>query len=168
VAEDPTPDPEKEPDPDPTPDPKADEPFDQDRAMATIKAQRETEAAAVKRAKELEAKVKEYEDRDKTETQRAAEATEASKRERDAAKAEAFGLRMLVKYGLDEEDLDLLGAGDEAQIEARAKRLAERDGGKADDPKRRPRERLRSGATRVDEPDETDPAKLAGNVSRGW
>lgn len=144
------------------------ETFDKDRAMATIKAQREAEAAAVKRAKELEAKVKEYEDRDKTEQQRATEATEASKREAAEAKAEVIRLRMLVKYGLDEEDLDLLGAGDETQIEARAKRLAERAGGKAEDPKRRPRERLRSGATRVDEPDETDPVKLAGNVSRGW
>ena len=168
MAEDPTPDPERDSDPDPTPDPKAGEPFDQDRAMATIKTQRESEAAAVKRAKELEAKVKEYEDRDKTEQQRATEATEASKREAAEAKAEVIRLRMLVKYGLDEEDLDLLGAGDEAQIEARAKRLSERSNGKADDPKRRPKERLKTGATSVDEPDELDPSKLAARVPRSW
>lgn len=145
-----------------------DEPFDQDRAMATIKAQRESEAAAKKRAQELEARVKEYEDRDKTEQQRSAEAAEASKREAADAKAEVIRLRMLVKYGLDEEDLDLLGAGDEAQIEARAKRLSDRFAGKADDPKRRPKERLRSGATGDTEPEEKDPSKLAGQVSRGW
>jgi hypothetical protein len=144
------------------------EPFDQDRAMSTIKAQRESEAAAKKRAAELEAKVKEYEDRDKTEQQKAAEATETSKREAAEAKAEAIRLRMLLKYGLDEEDLDLLGAGDETQIEARAKRLSERSGGKADDTRRRPKERLRTGATRDAEADEKDPSKLAASVSRGW
>jgi hypothetical protein len=166
--DDTTPDPTEDPAPNPTPDSKPDEPFDQDRAMATIKAQRASEAAAKQRAQELEAKVKEYEDRDKTESQREAEEKEAARQEAAEAKAEVIRLRMLVKYGLDEEDLDLLGAGSEEQIEARAKRLSERVAGKVDDPKRRPKERLRSGATGDTEPEEKDPSKLAGQVPRGW
>lgn len=144
------------------------EEFDKDRALATIKKQREAEKAANDRAKALEAKLKEFEDRDKTEAQKAAEERDTSKQEATEAKAEVIRLRMLVKYGLDEEDLDLLGAGDEEQIEARAKRLCERSTGKAEDPKRRPKERLRTGATGDTEPEESDPTKLAGQVPRGW
>lgn len=150
-----------------TPEVPEDEEFDKDRALETIRKQRENEAAAKKRAKELEAKVKEFEDRDKSEAEKTAEARAKAEKEAADARSEANRLRAAIKYGLDEEDLDLLGSGDAEQIEARAKRLAERFSAK-DEPPRRPRERLRSGATSVDKPEKSDPASLAADVPRGW
>lgn len=128
------------------------EEFDKDRALATIRKQRESEAAAVKRAKDLEAKVREFEDRDKSEQERLTEARDQAATDAASARAEATRLRMAIKYGLDEEDLDLLGEGDEEKIEARAKRLSERSAPK-DESKRRPREDLRAGAVPGVEPD---------------
>lgn len=122
------------------------EEFDKDRALATIKKQRESEDAAKKRAQELEAKVREYEDRDKTEAQKNAEAKDVASKEAIEAKSEVSRLRMAMKYGLAEEDLDLLGTGDDEQIEARAKRLAEMTVSSKEDPKGRPKERLKAGA----------------------
>lgn len=138
---------------------KVDEPFDKDRALETIRKQRESEKAALDRAKALEARVQEYEDRDKTETQRTAEAREKAEKDAADARAEAIRLRVAMKHGLSEEDLDLLGTGDEEQIEARAKRLAELSAAKnGDEPRRRPQERLRSGVAPGAEPnEETEP-----------
>ena len=137
--------------------------FDKDRALATIRKQRESEAAAKKRAQELEAKVREFEDATKDEKTKLTEAKEQAASEAAEAKAEVSRLKMAIKYGLDEEDLDLLGTGDEEAIERRAKRLAERSGS-SDDPPRRPRERLKPGAAPSSEPEETDPRKLAAKV----
>lgn len=169
LPDDPTPDPVEDPtpNPDPAPAPESEEEFDKERALATIRKQRESEAAAKKRAQELEARLKEFEDRDKTEAQKLAEAREAAAREAEEAKAEVLRLRAAIKYGLDEEDLDLLGVGDEETIERRAKRLAERSAPPPDSSSR-PRERLKPGTVPVVEPEETDPAKLAAQVPRGW
>ena len=135
----------------------AEEAFDKDRALETIRKQRESEKAAVDRAKALEAKVREYEDKDKTEAQKLSDAKDAAAAEAAEAKAETIRLRMAMKYGLDEEDLDLLGTGDEETIEARAKRLSERTQPNEDDARRRPRERLKPGARPNTEADDVQP-----------
>ena len=148
---------------------KDDEPFDKDRAMETIRKQRDSEKAALKRAEDAEAKAKAFEDRDKTDAQKTAEAKDAAEKKAAEKESEVLALRAAIKYGLDEEDLDLLGTGTEEQIEARAKRLSERGAAaKDDDTRRRPRERLRPGAAPAAEPDENDPKKLAAAVPRGW
>lgn len=145
------------------------EEFDKDRALATIKKQREAEKAANDRAKALEAKLKEFEDRDKSEAQKLAEAKDTAVQEAAAAKTELIRLRVAMKYGLAEDDLDLLGTGTDEEIEKRAKRLAELTKvEEPEDPKRRPRERLRPGAAPTSDPEPNDPASLAGQVSRSW
>ena len=96
-------------------------------------------------AKELRSKVKDFEDRDKTELQRLTEAKDEAAQAAEQAKVEATRLRMAIKYGLDEDDLDLLGTGDEDEIESRAKRLAERTQ-PANSNDRTPREALKPGA----------------------
>lgn len=139
------------------------EEFDLDRAKSKISKANKEAAGLRRRLRELEplaAKAKELEDRDKTEAQRATEAGEQARREAAEARAEAIRLRVAMRYGLAEEDLDLLGVGDEDQIDARAKRLAERFNAKDDrtapEPRRRPQERLRAGAVPGVDPKELD------------
>ena len=76
-------------------------------------------AAAAKRLAEIE-------DAAKTEQQRLEDRATAAERERDEARVELTRLRMAARYGITEDDLDLLGSGTDEEIEARAKRLAER------------------------------------------
>lgn len=148
------------------------EEFDKDRALATIKKQREAEAAAKKRAQELEAELRKYQDRDKSEQEKAAEkAAEAEKR---ATAAERAALRLEVALDKAPEGMPV------AQVRKLAKRLAgetreefEADADELfgdfapadeDTARRRPRERLRPGAAPASEPEETDPQKLADLV----
>ena len=95
-------------------------------------------------AKELRSKVRDFEDRDKTELQKLTEAKDEAAKAAEQAQTETVRLRMAIKYGLDEDDLDLLGTGDEETIESRAKRLAERTQPASND--RTPREALKPGA----------------------
>lgn len=81
---------------------------------------------ANKEAEKLRLKLKEYEDRDKTEAEKAAEALQELALERDGAVSELARMRAALKYGLSTDDLDLLGSGPAEDIEARAKRLADR------------------------------------------
>jgi hypothetical protein len=69
------------------------------------------------------------------------------------------------RHGLDDDLVDLLGAGTSEQIDARAKALTDRLTAAAQPTgspvPRRPVEQLRGGADPTTPPDETDPAKLA-------
>lgn len=139
--------------------------FDKDRALATIRKQREAEAAAEKRAKDAEAELKTYRDAEKTDQEKLAEGKATAEKEAADARNELTRLRVAMKYELDEEDLDLLGTGTEEQIEARAKRLAERGSSSEGEARSgRPRERLKPGAVPSAEVEETDPRKLAQQI----
>ena len=124
-----------------------------EKALAEFKRRaREAEKAR----KELEARVREFEDRDKSEQQRLEERAATAERERDDARVELTRLRMATRYGIAEDDLDLLGSGSDDEIEDRARRLADRF---ASTPPAsvpgRPAEQLRplrSGATAEDAP----------------
>ncbi len=93
-------------------------------------------------------------------------------RERDEARqqAESNGgelarLRAAMKYGLAEDDLDLLGTGTPEEIDERAKRLADRLGTATKKPAtRRPSESLRGGNDPEREPEETDLRKLGARM----
>lgn len=127
--------------------------------------------------KPLADKAKQLEEAQKSESEKLNDRASSAEKEATKAKAEAAKLRMAIKYGLSEEDLDFLGSGDEEEIEERAKRLSERLKSKTDDEetedkpevKRRPVERTkRTGATGRTEADEMDPAKLAAGISRDY
>lgn len=167
-------DPGKEPDP--TPDEQPDQP-DDDAPPHGDEPDWKTEARKwEKRAKEnsdAAARLKEIEDEQKSEQQKLADQLEDARNEGASAKTEAARLRAAIKYGLSEDDLDLLGTGTADEIEDRAARLAKRLGldsndDDEDEPRvtRRPKERLRPGATPSSEPEETDPIKLAAQVPR--
>lgn len=94
-------------------------------------------------------------------------------RERDEARsnaetstAELARMRAAMRYGLAEDDLDLLGTGTPEQIDERAKRLADRLGSAAKKPpaSRRPAEDLRGGTEPEREPEETDLRKLGARM----
>lgn len=146
-----------------------DDELDLDRAKAKIAKVNQEAASLRKRLKEAEPlaqKALEAEEAAKDEKTKLTEAKEAAAQEAAEAKTEAIRLRMLLKYGLEEDDLDLLGTGDEEAIEARAKRLQERSKGQEPNNGRVPRERLRPGAVPSSEPEETDPRKLAAGLPR--
>jgi hypothetical protein len=118
-------------------------------------------------------KLQEIEDANKSETQKLQDkAAESDKR---AAEAEARALRLEVasEKGLTAKQASRLVGTTKEELEADADELLESFGGK-DDKKddtstsRRPKERLKSGATPSSEPEELDPKKLADRVPTGW
>lgn len=126
-----------------------DETFDEARAREKIKKANSEAEGLRRRLRELEPlaeKAKALEDASKTDLERLEQRAGGAERERDEAVGEALRLRAAIRHGLDLDDLDLLGTGSEEQIEARAKRLAERAGRPG-----RPTERLRGGAEPRDE-----------------
>lgn len=160
MADDPTPDRQSDPapDPDPTPDPKIDEPFDKDRALDTIRKQRESEAAAVRRAKDLEAKVKEYEDASKSDQDKLTERATGAEKEAADARRDAARLRVALKKGLTETQARRLVGDDEEALENDADELlASFQTEEKEDPPRRPRERLRAGAVPDVESEDAEP-----------
>lgn len=65
------------------------------------------------------------EESQKTEAQKLADAVEQHRRDADKARADLVRMQVALRHRIPEDDLDLLGDGDEAQIEARAQRLAD-------------------------------------------
>lgn len=116
-----------------------------------------------KRAKENFAQVNELkpraeqfsalEEASKSELQRIRESLEVANRERETARSDARRFRVAAEHGIDKDDLDLLGTGDEEQLTARAVRIADlRKAAAAAEttaqrPPQRPNEQLRPGAT---------------------
>jgi hypothetical protein len=126
-------------------------------------AQAKANAAAAKRLAEIE-------DANKTETQKLTEAKAEADKAAAKANAELARLRVAMRKGLTEAQAKRLVGETEEELEADADELlasfGHKDaGGDAGKPTR-PKERLRSGAAPDEEPDETDPRKLAAMVPR--
>ena len=96
------------------------------RALQREREQRRALEQQLKSLEPLAARARELEDAQKTEQQRLEERAAAAERERDETRQELTRLRMAARYGLAEDDIDLLGVGSDEEIEARAKRLADR------------------------------------------
>lgn len=145
------------------------EAFDQERAMAKIKKANDEAKGLRTRVKELEAleaKVREYEDSQKSEAEKIQSRAEKAEQRAQAVEAELIRERIARRHHLDEDDMDLLGAGTEEQIEARAKKIAAKNAAAAGvtataPPTEKPTERLRPGATSTEanlEPPDAYPA----------
>ena len=129
--------------------------------------------ANAKEIDKLKTQLQAYADRDKTDAQRATDKMTAAEKDATDAKREAMRLRVALRKGLTETQAKRLVGDTEEDLEADAEELlasfqpaneeAEPKGGT---PSGRPKERLRSGAAPDEEPDETDPAKLAAKVPR--
>lgn len=139
--------------------------FDPARAWHTITSLRERE-------KELSRQVLTPEQREqlaeygslveasKSEQQRKDEALAATAKERDEARAEALRYRVAAMHGIGSDDLELLGAGSEEQLTARAQRIAALRNAAAVPPAtplpKRPTEQLQPGATPAADKSEED------------
>lgn len=75
---------------------------------------------------EAKSRLQEYEDANKTEMERLSDALTASESKVTSTESELARLKAAVKFGIAEDDLDLLGAGTPAEIEQRAEKLAAR------------------------------------------
>lgn len=160
----PQPDPPTNPTPPPAPPPAADD-------VAALK-------AALKKANDEAAasrhRLKEIEDRDKSEGEKLTDrATAAEKRAVDA-EARALRLEVAAAKGLTPGQAKRLAGTTKEELEADAEELlsdfAPINGGedtdRRDTPGGRPKERLRGGGAPTDEPEETDPRKLADLIPR--
>lgn len=133
--------------------------------------------AAQKALKDANAKIKEYTDKDKTETQRLSETAEEAKGQAQAAQQNLRKLQAAMDQAPEGATLTqiravakrLSGDSDE-ELEEDAKELFDlftpstSDKGKA--PAGRPKEKLRGGGNPEEEPEETDPRKLADLIGR--
>jgi hypothetical protein len=149
--------------------------FDEATAKAALKKKNNEAANLRKRLKELEPlakKAKVLEDAQKSEGERLTEAKTASDKEASDAKQEAARLRVALKKGLTETQAKRLVGETEEELEADADDLlnsfkpaeeeAEEEESQEDaETKRRPKEKLRPGATPSAEEEETNPRKLA-------
>jgi len=135
--------------------------------------------ALLKRAEAAEAENKKHEDANKTEGQKLAEAKTSAEQRATTAEGDLARLRVALSKGLTgdkalalakrlvgETEEELAADADEliASFAEENTESAEDDDAKA----RRPRERLRPGGVPGAEPDETDPRKLAEQVSSDW
>ena len=129
-----------------------DEPFDAARALKKIHKANAEATALRKRA-------------------RAAEAKAATSNEKDqritALEAEKLRIRIGYRHGLPDELIDRLQGTTEEEILADAEKLLGAiTAGKKPSPTQRPKEALRGGSKPDEEPEETDPRKLAALVPR--
>lgn len=178
MADDPAPDPEPTPDPDPKPDPKpepekkppwGDKDFDAEKAWKRIQAMDSDKKKLQDRLDKFEREQKEREDAEKSEQQKLQEALDAERKRSGSASQEAARLRVALKKGLTETQAKRLVGESEEELEADADELLasfKPDDDAGQEPRRRPRERLRPGAAPSAEPEESDPAKLAEGVPR--
>ena len=106
--------------------------------------------------------LKSLKDAEKTDLQRAQDDLAAETTRADGLQTELHQLRAALNHGLDLEDVDLLGTGTAEEIEARAKRLAERGADRKKQGNQAPREGRQPPASGEDEDREAVRAIFGG------
>jgi hypothetical protein len=119
-------------------------------------------------------KLKEFEDKDKSEVQRLTDKAAAADQRATDAEAKALRYEVAADKGIQPKHLKYLTGTTKEEIEESATgiiedfpevyKTAKDEDGKSES--RRPQERLRPGAAPDEEPDETDPRKLAAKIPR--
>lgn len=109
--------------PGPKPEPAAQE-TDWKAAARKWEARAKENLASAKANEDAAQRLAEIEEAQKSEAQKQAEALERAQRELAESKAEAARLKIAAKHGIGEDHLDLLTGADEAELEAKAEKLA--------------------------------------------
>lgn len=127
--------------------------------------------ARTKTAEEKARKYDQLEDAKKTESQRLTERATAAEKKAQEAELRALRLEVAADKGLKPAQAKRLVGTTKEELEADADELLEtfgqaNDDGKGKPPGGRPKERLRGGGDPTEEPEETDPRKLAAKVPR--
>jgi len=134
---------------------------------AKWKAMSRKHEAEAKANKDAAKKLADMEDADKSEVQKLTDKATASDKAAASAGGELSRLRVAMRKGLTEAQAKRLIGTTEEELEADADALlTEFTPPDKDGKPTRPKERLRSGAAPDEEPDETDPRKLAAMVPR--
>lgn len=149
------------------------EPFDPERHAAALR-KKNAENVSLKRQlqelKPLADKAKELEDANKSETEKLTERLTAAEKEAGSSKSELLRLRVAMTKGLTLKQAGRLRGTTEEELEEDADELLEEIGAvkKEDTPrlKGKPKEQLRGGGDPDEEPEETDPRKLAAAIRR--
>jgi len=143
---------------------------DKDAEIAKWKSMSRKHEGQAKLNSDAAKRLAEIEEANKTEAQKAADKAALSDKAAADATQELARLRVAMRKGLTEAQAKRLIGATEEELEADADELldsftdktpADKDGKPT-----RPKERLRSGAAPDEEPDETDPRKLAASVPR--
>lgn len=95
-----------------------------DAGKKALDIERKARRDAERQLKSAEARLKEIEDRDKSEAQKANERAEAAEAALAAKEAETLRLTVASKHGITGDYLDLLSGADEAELEAKAQKVA--------------------------------------------
>lgn len=126
-------------------------------------------AKANEEAKQARLKVKEYEDRDKTDAERTSEKLQTLEKDLTTAQADAVRFEIALEKGLTKSQAKRLVGSTREELEADAdelmKDLGLDDEGEKPSSPRRPKERLKPGASNQDEP-EKSPQELADAVMK--
>lgn len=146
------------------------EAFDEARAKAKI-AKVNSEAASLRqRLKDAEDKVRKHEDAGKSEAEREKDKVKSLEDRTSNAERELVRLRVAIKKGLTESQAKRLVGDTEEELEADADELLETFGKPKEkekgSPGGKPKEKLSGGGDPTEEPEETDPRKLAGKIRR--
>lgn len=111
------------------------------------------------------------EESQKSDQQKLAEAQKTAETRADAAEARATRYEVALEKSVPAKLMKFLTGTTREEIEASADELLEAvspDTGQSGEAGGKPRERLKAGAANVAEPEETDPAKLAAMIPRGY
>lgn len=131
---------------------------------AERKARREAEAAL----RDVQAQLKELTDKDKSEVEKLREEVTALTKDRDDAAAKVLRAEIAAEKGLTPAQAKRLVGATKEELEADADEILEAfqpaGGGSTPPPSRRPAADLRGGSDPTDEPEVTDPRKLAESV----
>lgn len=123
-------------------------------------------AKANEEAKQARLKVKEYEDRDKTDQERTSEKLSDLEKNLTAAQADAVRFEIALEKGLTKNQARRLVGTTREELETDAEELVA-DLGLDEEgttpPTRRPKERLKPGASNTDDPD-PDPDEIAQKI----
>lgn len=123
-------------------------------------------AKANEEAKQYRLQVKEFEDRDKTDQERTSEKLADLEKNLTTAQADAVRFEIALERGLTKSQARRLVGGTREELEADAEELIADlglDGEGATPPSRRPKERLKPGASNSDDP-EPDPDEIANRI----
>lgn len=93
------------------------------KAIDRMKAERDAARREARANSDAAKRLAEYEESQKTEQQRIADRAAAAERERDDARTESLRYKAAAKHGVNEDNFDLLGTGDDEAINARAERV---------------------------------------------
>lgn len=173
MADDPKKDPATGDDPKPTDDPKPNDDGLGEAGKKALEAERKARREAEKEKKDLEARLKDLEDKDKSENERLADKLKTAESNAATATADSLRLRVALRKGLNETQAKRLVGTTEEELESDADDLLA-SFKPADDDKKDPKpgpggkpvEDLKGGGDPTDEPEETDPRKLADSIPR--